>query len=232
PGPPPGSSERSERPGEGYSQRATGDGVSASQRVLVWFHGNAGNVGHRLPFAQALVTSFGLDVVLVDYRGYGRSDGVPSEAGLYLDGRAMYAAATERGFAPEQIVLFGESLGAAVALDVAAEHPSGALIVEAPFLSIPAMARVVYPFLPTRLITTRFDNEAKIARVTVPKLFLQAERDEIVPPAQTRRLYELAPAPKEYAVIPRATHNTMFRDGGADYLEAWRRFLHRDQPIG
>jgi fermentation-respiration switch protein FrsA (DUF1100 family) len=114
------------------------------ERALVWFHGNAGNAGHRLGRARRFVVDLGLDVALVDYRGYGRSGGVPSEAGLYLDGRAVYDAAAGRGVVPARIVLFGESLGAAVAVDVAAERPAGAVVLEAPFASLRAMARAHY----------------------------------------------------------------------------------------
>ena len=96
------------------------------QRALVWFHGDGGNLSHRLPQARLLLERFGLDQLLVDYRGYGHSQGRPSEAGLYRDGLAMYAATVARGYRPEQVVLYGQSLGAAVALDVARRRPVGA----------------------------------------------------------------------------------------------------------
>lgn len=195
------------------------------ERVLVWFHGNAGNASHRLARARRFVVDLGLDVALVDYRGYGYSEGMPSEAGLYLDGRAVYDAAVGRGVAPDRIVLVGESLGSAVAVDVAAERPVGGVVLEAPFASVRDMARVHYPLVPSFLVRARFDNAAKIGRVAAPKLFLQAERDEIVPPTQTRRLYDLAPSPKTYVVVPGATHNTIPGPSDSTVLEAWRRFL-------
>jgi fermentation-respiration switch protein FrsA (DUF1100 family) len=161
----------------------------------------------------------------VDYRGYGLSAGTPSESGLYRDGLAMYDAARERGFPPERIVLHGESLGCAVAVEVALARPAAALALETPFLSVPALARKHYPFVPTLLIRSRFDAASKVHRVTAPKLFLVAEQDEIAPPEQGRALYERAAPPKELFVIPGAGHNDTYGVGGRAYLEAWRRFL-------
>src|SRR5262245_31716291 len=210
------------------------DGVSlfgwwirgAGRRAVLFFHGNAGNAGDRLERAKILNDRFGLDVVLVDYRGYGKSGGSPSERGLVRDARAIYAAASERGFSPERIIVFGESLGSAVAIGLAAERPCGAAILETPFLSIRAMARRHYPFVPPFLIRTRFDSDVKIAAVVAPKLFLVAERDEIVPPEQGLRLYELAPPPKKLLVIPRSGHNDTYATGGEPYWKAVGDFLN------
>jgi hypothetical protein len=164
-------------------------------------------------------------VFLVDYRGYGLSEGEPSESGLYRDARAVRRAAAERGFAPERIVLFGESLGSAVATDLAAETACAGVVLETPFLSIAEMARVHYPFVPTFLIRSRYDNAAKIARVAAPKLFLVAERDEVAPPEQGRKLFELAPPPKTLYLIPRAGHNDTYVVGGEEYWRRWEEFL-------
>lgn len=193
--------------------------------AIVFFHGNAGNAGDRLDRVRLLVSALHVDVLLADYRGYGRSGGSPGEDGLYADGLAMVAEAQRRGSAPGRIVLFGESLGCAVAIETALQKPCAGVILEAPFLSIEAMARRYYPWIPAALIRLRFDNGAKIGRLAVPKLFVQAERDDVVPPEQTRRLFELATAPKTLYVIPRAVHNDAYLVGGAAYLEAWKRFL-------
>jgi uncharacterized protein len=195
------------------------------QRVLVWYHGNAGNISHRLQNARRFVDWFGLDIVLVDYRGYGRSEGVPNEAGLYADGRAMYDVAADRGFTPDRIVLFGRSLGSAVALDVALGRESAGVVLETPFLSVPALARVHYPFLPPSLVRTRFDNEQKIAHLHTPKLIVEAERDTIVPPSQVRRLFDLAPEPKHLFSLPGAAHNDIYATADPGYVAAWRSFL-------
>ena len=195
------------------------------ERALLFFHGNAGNIGDRLDRARILCERLGLDVFLVDYRGYGQSQGSPSEEGLYRDARAIHGAATARGFRPENIVIFGESLGSAVAIQLAIDRPSGAVVLETPFLSLAAMAKEHYPFVPTFLLRSRYDNAAKIPGVASPKLFLVAERDEIVPPEQGLQLFELAKEPKSLSVIPGAGHNDTYVTGGEAYWKTWERFL-------
>ena len=194
-------------------------------RALLFFHGNAGNIADRLDRARILNERFGLDVFLVDYRGYGRSQGEPSEEGLYRDARAVHQAALDQGFRPEQVVLFGESLGSAVAVQLALDRPCAGIILETPFLSVPAMARVHYPFVPGFLIRSRFDNEQKVGAVKAPKLFLVAGRDEFVPPEHGRRLFDLAPEPKTLFVIPDAGHNDTYLAGGEPYWKSWAQFL-------
>jgi fermentation-respiration switch protein FrsA (DUF1100 family) len=193
--------------------------------VLLLFHGNGGNVSHRLERAKLFAEALGVDLFLVDYRGYGLSEGTPSESGLYRDGLAIYDAARASGFPPERIVLHGESLGCAVAIEVALRRPAAKVVLETPFLSVPALARKHYPFVPTFFVRSRFDAASKIGRVAPPKLFLVAERDEIAPPEQGRALYERAAPPKELSVIPGAGHNDTYSTGGAAYLATWRRFL-------
>lgn len=198
---------------------------SGGRRAVLFFHGNAGNISHRLERAKLLAEGLGLDILLLDYRGFGLSEGQPSEAGLYRDARSAYKAATDRGLPPNRILLFGESLGSSVALQLALDRPCAGVVLETPFLSVPALARKYYPFVPGFVIRSRFDNEKKIARLAVPKLIIAAEEDEIVPLSHARRLFELAPPPKELFVIPRAGHNDTYLVGGERYLETWRRFL-------
>lgn len=195
------------------------------ERVVLLFHGNAGNVSHRLDRAKLFVERLKVDLWLVDYRGYGLSDGKPSEAGLYRDGLAIYDAARERGFPPERIVLLGESLGCAVAVEVALARPCSGLVLETPFLSVPALARRHYPFVPGLLIRARYDAGSGIGRIAAPKLIVAAERDEIAPVSHARRLFDLARPPKELFVVPGAGHNDPYATGGEKYLEVWRRFL-------
>ena len=198
-----------------------------ARRVVLLFHGNGGNVSHRLERAQLFAERLGTDLFLVDWRGYGLSEGKPSETGLYRDGLAIYDAARERGYSPEQIVLLGESLGCPVALEVSLKRPVSGVALETPFLSVPAMARKHYPFVPAFLVRSKFDSESRIRRVAVPKLLVAAERDEIAPPSHARRLFEVAAEPKELFVVPDAGHNDLYSTGGGAYLLVWRRFLAR-----
>ena len=195
------------------------------ERVVLLFPGNAGNVSHRLDRAKLFAARLGVDLWLVDYRGYGLSDGKPSEAGLYRDGFAIYDAARARGFPPERIVLLGESLGCAVAVEVALARPCSGLVLETPFLSVPALARRHYPFVPGLLIRARYDAGSGIGRIAAPKLIVAAELDEIAPVSHARRLFDLARPPKELFVVPGAGHNDAYATGGEKYLEVWRRFL-------
>ena len=185
-------------------------------RVTVLFtHGNAGNLSHRLDRTIFLQARLGADVLLFDYRGYGRSEGSPDEDGTYRDARAAYRWLTEeRKVAADRLVLFGESLGSAIALDLAVSRPCRALVLEAPFTSVPDMARVVFPFLPRSFVRTQYDNLDKVRRLRVPLLVLHGERDEIVPFAQGRRLFEAAPEPKRFFPIPGAGHNDTYIVGG------------------
>ena len=199
------------------------------ERVLIWYHGNAGNVGDRLHNARWFVDRLGVDVVLVDYRGYGRSGGTPDEAGVYLDGLAVYDAVAARSVPPEHIVLFGRSLGGAVAIETALRRPAGALVLESVFRSVPALAREHYWFVPSAVIRTRMDNESKIGRVEVPTLVMHGDRDAIVPIAHGRRLFELAARPAGFHVIEGAGHNDTWL-GDKPYADAWKAFL-RD-PAG
>jgi fermentation-respiration switch protein FrsA (DUF1100 family) len=201
-------------------------------RVTVLFtHGNAGNLSHRLDRTIFLHARLGADVLLFDYRGYGRSEGSPDEEGTYRDARAAYRWLTEeRKVAADRLVLFGESLGSAIALDLAVSRPCRALVLEAPFTSVPDMARVVFPFLPRSFVRTQYDNLDKVRRLRVPLLVLHGERDEIVPFAQGRRLFEAAPEPKRFFPIPGAGHNDTYLVGGDAYWRTVAEFLDAASP--
>ena len=202
--------------------------VAGARRLVLVCHGNAGNVSHRLDRARQMQRRLGVSVLLFDYRGYGRSEGSPDEEGTYRDARAAYRYAVEtKGIRPEAIVLFGESLGAAVAAQLALETPARALVLESAFTSIPDMARAAYPFLPPvgPLIRTRYATVAKARRLTLPLLMLHGERDDIVPLAQGRRVFEAAGGPKRFVTIAGAGHNDTYLVGGDAYWDAFAAFL-------
>ena len=201
-------------------------------RVLIWYHGNAGNIGHRLHNARWFVDRLGVSVVLVDYRGYGRSGGSPDEAGVYADGLAVYDTVAAREVRPERVVLFGRSLGGAVALEVALRRPAGAIALESVFRSVRALAREHYPFVPGFLVRTRMDNVAKVARVEVPLLVLHGDRDSIVPLSHGQELFARVAGPARLHVIAGAGHNDTYLVGGEPYAEAWRAFLRETIPAG
>ncbi len=202
--------------------------LEAAARTVLVCNGNAGNMSYRLDRAVEMQRRLGLSVLLFDYRGYGRSEGSPDEQGTYKDARAAYRYLIESKRVPAtDIVLFGESLGAAIAVQVALEGPAGALVLESAFTSIPDMARAAYPFLPPvgPLIRTRYETLAKIPKLTLPLLILHGERDEIVPLAQGRRLFEAAGGPKRFFVVPGAGHNDTYAAGGEAYWRVLREFL-------
>jgi len=178
----------------------TSDGVrlhgwyvgSNQPRVLLFCHGNAGNISHRVD-KILLMKDLGADIFLFDYRGYGRSEGRPSERGLYRDAEAAYEyLISEKKRAPESIVIYGESIGGAVGTDLATKRPVAGLITEETFTSVPAMARIYYPIIPPWFIQSRFDALSKIRKVPYPKLIFHSVNDEIVPFRLGQALFKAA----------------------------------------
>lgn len=197
--------------------------------TLLWFHGNAGNISHRVENIRLLHDKVEINIFIFDYRGYGRSAGKVSEDGTYRDGEAALEYLRSRGDVdPEKIVFFGRSLGAAVAAEVAARQRCLALVLESPFASVREMARVAFPFLPIGpFLRTRYDTVEKIKKVRVPLLVLHGDQDEIVPFAQGRKVFEAAPEPKEFYTIRGAHHNDTYMVGGDAYFAALRGFMSR-----
>ena len=183
-------------------------GAGTTQPAVLVCNGNAGNRSHRAPLAAALARA-GLSVLLFDYRGYGGNPGRPSERGLLADARAARAyLASREDVDPDRIVYFGESLGAAVAVSLAAEQPPAAFILRSPFTSLADVGRVHYPFLPVRLLLRdRYAAIEQIGRVAAPVLVVAGARDEIIPVEHSRRVYEAAVGPKRWVLIPDADHN-------------------------
>ena len=195
--------------------------------TLLWFHGNAGNISHRLENLSLLHRYVGANVLLFDYRQYGRSEGKASEQGLYLDARgALEYLRSRPDVAPEQIVYFGRSLGSAVAIDLATAAPPRAMILETPFVSAREMARTIAPWPLVYVVpAASFDNLSKLSTVGTPLLFIHGTRDEIVPYVQGRSLFEAAPSPKAFYTIPDAHHNDTYLIGGEAYFRRIQEFL-------
>jgi fermentation-respiration switch protein FrsA (DUF1100 family) len=193
--------------------------------TLLWCHGNAGNISHRLENLREIQKRLGLSVLLFDYRGYGRSEGVPSEAGLYADARAFRSwLRTRPGGDRATVVYFGRSLGAAVAAVLAEEDPPAALILETPFTSVQAMANQTLPGA-GYLFRTRFDTLSRMGRLRAPLLLLHGDADEVVPFRHGKAIFAAAAEPKTFVRIPGGRHNDTWEVGGAAYWEAWARFL-------
>jgi uncharacterized protein len=201
--------------------------ASPSKLTLLFCHGNAGNIGHRIVTLQ-LFHELGLNVYIFDYRGYGRSSGQPTEAGTYLDAGAAWDYLVEgRHVAPTNIVVFGESLGGAVAAWVAGQKRPGALILESTFTSMPDMAACVYPFLPVRwLCRFRYEALTCLKNVRCPVLVAHSPDDETVPFAQGQRLFAAAAEPKQFLTL-RGSHNAGREETGAAYTEGLGGFLRR-----
>ncbi len=193
-------------------------------------HGNAGNVGDRVLHARLLSTA-GFDVLLFDYRGYGRSSGRPSEEGTYRDARAARRALLRQSEVDESRVFYlGESLGGAVALALALESPPKGLILQSTFTSVRDMSRLHYPFIPAALVPDAYPTLRLIGGLQAPLLVLHGERDDIVPPSHGHALFDAAPDPKELRVFPRAGHNDLVPLAGATYGEAIASWAERLDP--
>ena len=216
-GPGPGRVE-DELPGAEAVELRTADGLAlaawylrarAPRATVLVLPGNAGHRAFRAPLALELARR-GFSVLLVDYRGYGGNPGRPSERGLYLDARAAQEFLLGR---PEvdrsRIVYFGESLGAAVALELAVERPPAALVLRSPFTSLAAIGRLHYPFLPVRLLLRdRFPSIERVGRLSCPLLIVAGEQDRVVPANDSQRLFSAAPpALARWRLVPRADHN-------------------------
>ena len=204
--------------------------------TLVWFHGNAGNIGDRVHNIGLLHRVLGANVFIFDYRGYGQSQGSLadlSEEATYRDGKGALAYLRARpDVSATRLVYFGRSLGAAVAVELARAQPPAGLILETAFTTLEDVARVHYPFVPLWFLRTKYESLRKIPEVRVPLLILHGDRDEVVPLEQAKRLYAAANEPKQLYVVRGAEHNNTYVIGGAAYFDVWSRFLKslEDRP--
>ncbi len=201
--------------------------VSADQArgVVLFFHGNAGNISHRLDSIE-FFHRLGFSVFIIDYRGYGRSEGKTDEQGTYRDAEAAWRHLVEdRGIDPGKIVIFGRSLGASIAAWLASRTSPAALILESAFTSAPNLGRHHYWFLPVRaLARIHYDTQSYVERISVPTLIVHSADDEIVPFSHGRKLFSVASEPKAFVEL-QGGHNDGFLVSRAHYTEALGEFL-------
>ena len=211
------------------SDRDGGDAVDtdaeAADGVVIMFHGNGGNRVGRLPLGRSLAAQ-GHAVLLVDYRGYGGNPGKPSAAGLALDARAARNWVMQQsGVDDDRIVYFGESLGAAVAIELAVDHPPAAMVLRSPFTSLADVARTHYPIVPSVMLRDRWPSLDRIRELDVPILVVAGSDDRIVPTEQSERIATAAGGPSELLVIDGAGHNDLALLDGEAVLTAIDHFL-------
>lgn len=196
-----------------------------SDKVILFCHGNFGNILSRIDLLQMLHL-FGFNIFMFDYRGFGRSNGVPTEKGLYLDALGAYDYLRERGFGDSKIVLFGRSLGGAVVIFLAnLVEGLGGLIIDSSFCSIQSLAKDILGVkLPGWFISNRFESIRRIKNIKPPKLIIHSKDDELIPFYHGEMLFEEAPEPKKFLVV-RGSHNSCMVDSKEAYTEGIRNFL-------
>ncbi len=199
--------------------------------VVLFSHGNAGNMADRLE-SIGLLRSFGLSVAAYDYGGYGRSTGSPSEARACADARAVWQYLTEtRHIDPREVILFGRSLGGAVTADLASRVVPAGVVLESTFLSTVAMGRAIYPWLPMgMLLKHRFESDRKVGDIRAPVMVIHSPQDTVIPYRHGRKLYELAPQPKRFIEIT-GDHNQGFVESEPVYRQAWEAFIQDVEAV-
>ncbi len=198
-----------------------------ARATLLFCHGNGGNISHRLESIEQF-HRLHLSVFIFDYHGYGKSGGHPGEKETYLDAKAAwnYLTAT-RGISPDSIIIFGRSLGGAVASWLASRHQSKLVIIESSFLSLPDIGAYHYPFLPVKLLARfKYNTKDRLTEIKAPILFIHSPEDDVAPYAQGKKLYELAGEPKEFLQIS-GRHNEGYIQSDAEYRRGIEAFLNK-----
>jgi fermentation-respiration switch protein FrsA (DUF1100 family) len=201
--------------------------VEDARGTVLFCHGNAGNISLRLDSIR-IFHGLGLGVLIFDYRGYGKSQGHPDEKGTYMDAEAAWAYIVDTlGVKPENVVIFGRSLGGGVAAEMALRKQSGVLIIESGFTSVPDLGKKFFPYLPVRLISRhKYETIDKVDKIKIPKLFVHSPEDEIVPYGHGTKLFKRASEPKDFLRI-KGDHNDGFMLSGKVYVEGLRDFLDK-----
>ena len=196
--------------------------------TILYCHGNTGSIAHQIEVFRRL-RRLGVNVLGFDYRGYGRSEGTPSEKGLYSDVRGAFDHLVEElGIESGEIILFGHSLGGAVAVDCALDREPAGLVIQSTFTHLKAATRAAFPGMPVHLLALRrFHTAEKVARIGIPKLFIHGTADGTLPHGLGLELYDRAREPKELYLVRHAGHNDVYRHGGRRYLRRLARFRTR-----
>ena len=198
-----------------------------ARTTFLFFHGNAGNISHRLE-KIALFYHLGVNVFIIDYRGYGKSEGLPNEEGLYKDTLAAYDYLLTRDDVDRgHFVCYGDSLGGVAAVYAASQRSFAALVVDSSFSSSADMSKTIFPFVPTFFLKTRMDSASRVKTMALPKLFIHSINDEIIPFRLGKKLFDAACAPKEFLQIT-GGHNTSHVDSREKILSALKEFLKRN----
>jgi fermentation-respiration switch protein FrsA (DUF1100 family) len=195
--------------------------------VLLWFHGNAGNISHRLDNLKKLYDALQISIFIFDYREYGLSEGEISKAGTFSDARGAFRyLVDEKGFHASSVMLFGRSLGTALAVDIAGRENCLGVILESAFTSTDDIMQRYFPFLkPPMTSTVKYDSLSLIDKIRSPLLFIHGQFDQTIPISMARRLFEKARTVKEFYEIQGADHNDTYLVGGHEYFAVWQKFL-------
>jgi len=199
-----------------------------AKATLLFFHGNAGNISHRLDSIE-IFHRMELNVFIIDYRGYGQSKGKITEKGTYRDAEAAWNYLNHiQGTNRKQIIIFGRSLGASIATWLASKHTPAALIIESGFTSVPSMGQRLYPFLPVRWLTYfKYNTKQYVKKISCPVLVVHSKHDDIIPYDEGREIFDAAHEPKQFLEM-RGGHNNGFIISGSVYVEGLRSFINEN----
>ena len=201
-------------------------GAARDKLVFLLFHGNAGNISHRLGFVEAWL-ELGVNVFLFDYRGYGRSGGQATEPGTYLDAQAAYEWLLQKRFAPQNIILLGKSLGGGIASELAGREPLGGLILQSTYTSIPDLGSELFPWLPVRWLgSIKYDTHSRLPRIKIPVLILHSRDDKLIRFHHAQGNFAAANKPKMLVEMA-GGHTEVLLAGRAEYLRGLERFLEQ-----
>ncbi len=196
-----------------------------AQQVMLWCHGNGGNISGRLNYYQAALAT-GVSLFTFDYRGYGRSEGRPSEQGTYDDTHAAYQWLKQKGFVPQNIIAVGESLGGGIASELVLKEPTGGLILQSTYTSVPDLGAEIFPWLPVRLIgSIKYDTVNRLPQIKVPLLIMHSRLDTIIPFHHAEKNFAVANDPKMFWEVY-GDHNDTILTDGPRFTEGLHKFIN------